>query len=203
MKVLLWVLMGFLLASIVVNKYLYEQNQELTGRIITIQVNSDKAVSEAKNAVYDKQKEIEVTSDELKNSKEAYAVTLDSVLKANQIKIKNLESALMVSSRWVDTIKSIAKTGKPFMVGETEKNGRETPLYDIPVSDNVKCWGMEGLIHTTDLNAQLIITKKTTDNATQLIVEKEKRFLFWVTRPAKYQILNDCGEPLILNVKMQ
>lgn len=203
MKILLWVLMGFLLASIGVNKYLYNQNQELTGRIITIQVNSDKAVSDAKNAVYDKQKEIEATSDELKNSKEAYAVKLDSVLAANAIKIKNLESALMINSQWADTLKSIAKTGKPFIVGTTLEKGKEIPVYDIPVSDKVRCWGMEGIIRTVDLNAQLIITKKTTNNATQLIVQKEKRFLFWVTRPAKYQIFNDCGEPIILNVKMQ
>ena len=201
MRIVTWILVGFLLASLGVNKYLYNQNQALTGKIVTIQFTSDQAVQNAKNIQWNNQVQVETTAKELANSQTAWARKLDSLTKANNIRVRNLESALIVSSHWKDTTKIKAQTGEAKVIS---KPAELVTKYSIPVSDNSSdCWGFKGEILTTDPGATLNILSRTTDNSVQLIVQKERRFLFWVTRQAKYDIFNDCGEPLPVNVQFK
>ena len=67
MRIVTLVLVGFLLASLGVNKYLYNQNQALTGKIVTIQFTSDQAVQNAKNIQWNNQVQVETTAKELAN----------------------------------------------------------------------------------------------------------------------------------------
>ena len=201
MRIVTWILVGFLLASLGVNKYLYNQNQALTGKIVTIQFTSDQAVQNAKNIQWNNQVQVETTAKELANSQTAWARKLDSLTKANNIRVRNLESALIVSSHWVDTTKIKATTEAPKVISAPAEL---VTKYSIPVSDNTSdCWGFKGEILTTDPGATLNILSRTTNNSVQLIVQKERRFLFWVTRKPKYNVFNDCGEPLPVNIQFK
>lgn len=166
MRIFTWVLVGFLLASIGVNKYLYTQNQTLAGKIVTIQGTSDQAVQNAKNIQWNNQVQIETTAAQLKSSQAAWARKLDSLTKANNIKVRNLQSALIVASHWKDTTKIKAQTGQAKVISQPAEL---VTKYSIPVSDATNdCWGFKGEIITIDPLATLNILERTNNNSVQL-----------------------------------
>jgi hypothetical protein len=130
---------------------------------------------------------------------------LDSVLKANKIKPSQIAQATVISSNYVDTNKVTANTGTPVIlplirIEDNNYNPSVRP-YSIPVWQKDSCWGMEGEIITTDINAKLNILKKTANNSNQLIVVKAKYFLFIRLHKQEFKLFTDCGESTFTEIK--
>lgn len=130
---------------------------------------------------------LKLTQKELENSNASYAIKLDSVLKANKIKPKQVKSATIINTVYKDT----TITEIVYLPPRIEpKKG-----FLIPVQVNGFCWGMKGEILTADSTSELRITERSSNNSAQLIVKK-KLFLgfLWATKKTEYKAYSDCGE---------
>lgn len=201
-SVVIWILVGLLLASMGANKYLLNKLEEKDGDLANANIDKINEVIKAKNAEWDKQRVIQLSHDSIKTSKEQYAQTIDSLLQSHNVNVNRLESALMLKSHWIDSVKQMAVMEKPQLRNPQDTN-KINPLLSIKTHLETKCWGMKGNIVTHDPESFLEVLEQSTNTYTNLLVYKEKRFLFWVTRKAEYHIYNDCGEVGITNVKIQ
>jgi len=200
-----WILVGLLLSFMGLSGYLYSDNKKLQANVITITLQKDQEVEKAQNEVWKGQKEIETTKGDLElaiKNNQAYAVKIDSLSKANGFKISRLEQALMISARWIDSTKKAATLGEFKLINPRDSN-KVNPLGSIPVTQQDKCWGMKGEIITRDPNSKFNVLQENTITELQLVVIKGRKFLFWVTKLPRYEAYNDCGEPVLLNVKMK
>ena len=140
-------------------------------------------------------KVLTLTAKEYKLLSDSVKGKLDSVMAVHKIKPRNVSSGTLIGTNYVDTNKVTATHGTPV---ELLKIGMKpiAPVWSIPVFKNDSCWGMWGVIISTDPNAKLNILKRTARNNAQLLVLKQRRFLWilWVTRKAEYRMYTDCGE---------
>ena len=118
---------------------------------------------------------------------------LDSVLKANKIKPRQLKGATIINIQYRDT-------------GSTKivyKDAIRLPdnSYKIPAGFDSQCWGFKGEILSKDPGSTLNITEKKASPSAQLVVVKEKRFLFWVTKKSEYKAFSDCGSITFTDIK--
>ena len=113
---------------------------------------------------------------------------LDSVMKANKIKPKQLVSATIIKTEYKDTgsVKIVYK--EPIALSDS--------TYRIELSYKDSCWGMKGVVLTKDKNTSFVLVERSAINNVQLIVTK-KRFLgfLWVQpKKQRYRIFSDCGQ---------
>jgi hypothetical protein len=199
MKMIIWVLVLAMAGTIA---FLKLKNESLRKDLILADKEKIEAVSLAKNEIWDKQQIIEVLHDSIQNSKIESIHRIDSIAKAKGWKISRLESDLALKSQWIDSVKQMANIGQFTPLNPKDTN-KINPLGSIPVSLDVNCWGMKGEIITRDPNSTFNVLVKSTTNYTDLFVFKGKKFLWWTIRKPSYQIVNECGEVKITNIKIK
>jgi hypothetical protein len=121
---------------------------------------------------------------------------LDSVMKANKIKPKQLVSATITKIQYKDTgsVKIVYKT--PVMALDS--------TYTIGVSYSDSCWSMKGSLLSKDPKTTFVLVERTASNNVQLLVT-QKRFLgfLWVQpKKQKHRIFSDCGEVEFTQINM-
>lgn len=132
-------------------------------------------------------RELELKKSEYNQLNIAWKDKLNEVLKANEIKLRTVQSATVIQTVFKDT-------------GSTKiiyKDIVQLPdrSFKIPLSVDDDCWGLKGFINSMDQNSQLEITERTSLNSVQLIVVR-KRFLgfLWMTKRTEFKAFSDCGE---------
>lgn len=118
---------------------------------------------------------------------------LDSVLKANKIKPKQVITATLIKTEYIDT------GGVKIVYREPEK--QIDSRYNIEVSYSDVCWGMEGVITSTDPETKLEITQRTANNNVQAVIIR-KRFLgfLWWKKNQELKVFSDCGEANVTQI---
>jgi hypothetical protein len=146
--------------------------------------NRLKANQENLTALHDR--ELTLRREEYKQLNTVWKDKLDSVLKDNKIKLRNVQQATVIQTVYKDTgsTKIIYKD----VIQLPDKS------FKIPVSVVEECWGMKGYVNSTDANSQLEITERTALNSIQLVVVR-KRFLgfLWFNGKTSFKAFNDCG----------
>jgi hypothetical protein len=135
-------------------------------------------------------------ADELSKLNTEASNKLDSVMKANKIKPKQLVSATITEIQYKDT-GSVKIVYKPAIMASDS-------LYKIPVSYADSCWSMKGHILSKDKKTTFVLVERTASNNVQLLVTK-KRFLgfLWVQpKKQKHRIFGDCGEVEFTQINM-
>lgn len=127
---------------------------------------------------------------------------IDSLEKANDILHKRVRSAQIINTSFKDTSHTDVTHGLPVI--ETPSDTIKPPIlpiFDITVSKEEYCWGMKGVIKTTDPKARLTITERTANNSVQRI-EVSNRFLgfLWMTKKSKFRVYTDCGDSEVKNI---
>jgi len=124
--------------------------------------------------------------------------TIDSLLKVIDKKPKDLKEATVVEESFKDTNSIEPKYSKPEIQKQDNKESLALtkPIYTIPVSLDSDCWGMKGVIKSTDPEAKLFIKERTFINSIQLLVVKKKKFLWWTTRKEQFKAFSDCQKEL-------
>lgn len=121
---------------------------------------------------------------------------LDSVIKANKIRPKEVISATIIRTEYKDTgsVKIVYK--EPFIAPDTR--------YIIPISYDNGCWGMKGEIISTDAEAKLDIRERTSDNNVQALITRKRviGFLWW-KKKIDLQVFRDCGKANVTQINYQ
>lgn len=147
--------------------------------------------------------QMNLTIDEYNELQGKSKTTIDSLLKVIDKKSKDLKEATVINESFKDTNTVEANYGNPTITEpKTKQNLTESsnivkPIYSIPVffgSD--MCWGMKGIIESTDPKAKLFIKEQTFNNSVQLIVIKKKKFLWWTVRKEQFRAFSDCEKEL-------
>lgn len=143
--------------------------------------------------------QMNLTIDEYENLQGKSKTTIDSLLKVIDKKSKDLKEATVVNENFKDTNSIEPDYGKPEIVEQkqTPNKVKARPIYSIPIllsSDS--CWGMKGVIQSTDPKAKLIIKERLFSNSIQIIVVKKKKFLWWTTRKEQFRAFSDCQQEL-------
>ncbi|MDD4971913.1 MAG: hypothetical protein PHT07_21005 [Paludibacter sp.] len=127
--------------------------------------------------------------------------TIDSLCKVIDKKPKDLKEATVINESFKDTNSVEASYGNPSITepkpNSTAKPNITKPIYSIPVSfGSDSCWGMKGVIQSTDPKARLFIKERTFINSVQLIVIKKKKFLWWTIRKEQFKAFSNCEKEL-------
>lgn len=157
----------------------------------------------------DHQRDLVLTRKEAKTlADESWQHRIDSTAKANGFKPRSIAGATVIQISNRDTGKTDVIHGTPVIIPPKEIAKKDTgkidqmiPMYQIPVSVDKKCWGMKGVIVTTDPKAQLSIMETNAPNGIDILLVR-KRFLgfLWFTKETKVHAYADCGELDITNV---
>ncbi len=170
---------------------------------LTLSVNSCKEnKSEAKRQsanmeqiTWDHARELTLTKYEYSKLKGEFKAKIDSVIKENNIKLKQVKQATVVKIAYRDT--AIAKIVYRNAVPKPDGS------FIIPVSFDSQCWSMTGTILTKDPLSLFAITEKRANNSIQLIVTNPKYFLgfLWRTKKGAYNAFSDCGKVDFTDIK--
>lgn len=120
---------------------------------------------------------------------------LDSVAKANDIKIKQIQQATIIKTVYKDT--GSVKIAYRDVISKPDGS------FTIPVSYDSQCWGMTGTILTKDALSLFAITEKRANNDIQLVITRDKYFLgfLWRTKKGSYRAFSDCGKVDFTDIK--
>ena len=137
--------------------------------------------------------ELTLTVDEFKHINTPVTQKVDSIRKVAKVPLRAIRNAEVTSITYRDTVAVEAKRDRPVEIKPLV--AMSVKYYAIPVSINEQCWGMKGLILTTDSSARLKITSRTAINSIQRL-EIGKRFLgfLWFTKKSTFKAYTDCGE---------
>jgi len=165
--------------------------------------DADRQSANMEQITWDHNRELTLTKYEYSKLQGEFKTTLDSVNKANDIKLKQVKQATLVKTKYVDTTKVTAHTGIPVPLPLLSIPSKL--MWSLPVFEKDSCWGVAGEIITTDINAKLNILKRSTNNRIQLIVTVPKYFLgfLWRTRKGAYNAFSDCGEVDVTNIQFK
>lgn len=147
-------------------------------------------------------KNLNLTREEYRLFKDQAKTKTDSVLKANDLLNKKVRSTEVINTAYKDTSKANVTHGQPIAIAtsDTLKNDIRTK-YQIEVEVKEYCWGMKGIITTTDPESKLMVTERTANNSIQKL-EISNRFLgfLWPTKKSKFVAFTDCGTVYITNI---
>ena len=133
-----------------------------------------------------------------------YNAKLDSVIKANKIKPKQVISATLITQAYKDTTKNEITQEKPQIIVPKEpiKPIESKTLYRIPISVNGECWSMKGEVITRDPETKVNITEKEFNNSAQaLIIRKRALGFLWWKKNVQLHVYSDCGETNITKIE--
>lgn len=121
---------------------------------------------------------------------------LDSVLKDNKIKLRNVQNATVIQTVYRDT-------GSTKIVYK-EVTQLPDKSFKIPFHFNDECMGAIGYINSMDPNSQLEVTEKTVNNSIQLVVIR-KRFLgfLWFNGKTDFKAFSDCGSVDVTKIEFK
>ena len=153
-----------------------------------------KANQENLTALHDR--ELTLRRNEYRDLNTAWKDKLDSVMKDNKIKLRNVQNATVIQTVFRDT--GSTKIVYKDVIQLPDKS------FKIPVSVNQDCWGMKGFVNSTDPNSQLEITERTGLNSVQLVVIR-KRFLgfLWFNGKTDFKAFSDCGTVDVTKINFQ
>lgn len=145
--------------------------------------------------------QMNLTIDEYDKLQGKSKTTIDSLLKVIDKKSKDLKEATVINENFKDTNTVEPDYGKPQIIEQKPSiptnTGSTKPIYSIPISlSNDSCWGIKGIIKSTDPGARLIIKERTFINSIQLLVVKQKKFLWWTIREEQFKAFSDCQQEL-------
>lgn len=139
------------------------------------------------------ERELTLRRNEYRDLNTEWKNKLDSVLKDNKIKLRNVQSATVIQTVYRDT-------------GSTRivyKDVIQLPSgsYKIPLDLSDGCIGMKVNILSNDPKSELEVIEKTFSNSTQLVVIR-KRFLgfLWYNGKTNFRAFTDCGESDITKI---
>ena len=139
------------------------------------------------NLTKEKNQILKITRSEFERSETKWKQKIDSVIKAEGIKLSQIKAATVLETVYRDTggVKVVYKD--PILLPDKE--------YSIPVTYYTKCWGMVGTITTIDKNAKLDIVERTASNSVQLLITRKRALGFlWWKKGEQYKGYSDCGE---------
>jgi hypothetical protein len=144
--------------------------------------------------------QLNMTLAEYKNLQTKDKATVDSLLEVIKKKPKDLKEATVIRESFKDT-NTIEPKYSPPIADQPKPNEQilSKPMYSIPISlssDSDSCWGMKGIIKSTDPKARLFINERSFINSIQLLVIKNKKFLWWTIRKEQFKAFSDCGKEL-------
>lgn len=136
---------------------------------------------------------LNLTVDEYKKTATRDKEKLDSVLKANKLRPKQIVSATITNTIYKDTgsVKIVYRDVLKQPDGS----------FTIPVSFVNQCWGFKGEILSKDQASTFNLLERTAKNSSQLIVVKAKYFLFIRLKKSEYKLFTDCGEGKFTDIK--
>lgn len=145
------------------------------------------------NLIKEKDQILKITREEFEKSEAKWKCKIDSVIKAEGIKLNQVKSATVIQTVYRDTGRVNIIYQTPVAISDS--------LYFVQISYHDKCWGVAGTIKSSDKNAQLHITERSASNSAQLIVTR-KRFLgfLWWQKGEQFRAYSDCGEVEFTNV---
>lgn len=185
-----WLIIALLIAGGTIT-WLKKQNKELKDTIVIMKHEAEEASASFASVNWFNATTITVMKNQWAEKDKRLQTKLDSLVKVNHLKA--LVSATVIDTEYKDTNRVQAVTEAPIL--------KDANIYIVPVSYDNGCWGMKGEILTSDKGARLDITERKAVNSIQMVVVKERKFLFWTTRKAQYQIYSDCGDPIVTEIK--
>ena len=179
-KIILIVLLAFALWCVA--GYLIKLRKENK----RLQWNQEQITKENKRA-------LSLKADEYNHLNTTWKNKLDSTLKANKLKIRNVQGATVVQTVYKDT--GSTKIIYRDIIQLPDKS------FKIPIEISEKCWGMKGYLTSMDANSHLEVTERTTTNSVQLVVIR-KRFLgfLWFNGKTDFKAFTDCGQSDITKI---
>ena len=164
--------------------------------VIKLRVENSRLASNQENLTALHDRELTLKTNEYRDLNAAWKDKLDSVLKDNRIKLRNVQTATVIQTAYRDTgsTKIIYKD----VIQLPDKS------FKIPIETAEGCWGMKGFINSTDKDSQLEITERTAANSIQLVVIR-KRFLgfLWFNGKTQFKAFTDCGESDITKIEFK
>ena len=182
-------MMGLIILLSLSIRHYFKRNKYLSDQIVILSDQVKKSESELSIVNWNNSATTTISQSNWINLERKLKNKLDSVTKAN--KIKAINTATVIAVNYHDTIKVEVTRDIPIKMNDS---------YIIPVSYNSQCWSLQGEIMSLDPGSTLSITERKGSNSIQLIVEKERRFLWWVRKKAQYRAFSDCGSLRIDNV---
>jgi hypothetical protein len=192
MKMLTTFLIVSILAMAGAITLLKKSNSKLKDEVAVLKHENRTMQSQYETMTWDNQNALTLSRYEYSKLRTDLTAKIDSLLKANRIKPKEIVSATVIENKYTDTTKVKAVTKQPENVNNS---------YIIPVSWDNGCWGMVGEISTSDKLAELSILNRKFSNSIQLVVTREKKFLFIRLKRASYNVFSDCGTVNIESIK--
>jgi len=142
--------------------------------------------------------QLNMTISEYKNLQSEDKSTIDSLLKVIDRKPKQIKEATVINESFKDTNSIEPIYSEPTIDKPTNSPTSSKPIYSIQVSTDkdLDCWGMKGVIKSTDPKARLIIKERIFNNSVQLLVIKKKKFLWWTIQKEQFRAFSDCQKEL-------
>lgn len=151
-----------------------------------IKAENERHRENVENLTKQHEQELTLTRAEFDKSETWWKYKIDSLTKANKIRPKEVKSATIIQTQYIDTgsVRIVYKT--PVIAPEN--------AYLIPVSYSDSCWGMEGVIKTKDPESKFDLTERTSKNSAQLLVTRKRvlGFLWW-SKKQSFKAYTDCG----------
>jgi hypothetical protein len=160
----------------------------VTERLVKANSERERLEGNLTNVTAERIRELSLSKAEYNRLNTDWKVKLDSVLAANEIKLKEVKSAVIIRTVYRDTgsVKIIYRD-----VIRMPDNS-----FRIPVSFDNGCWSMAGTISSFDIGSKLDITQRGGKNSVERIEIKPKRFLgfLWITKGGEVKAFSDYGE---------
>ena len=192
------VFIGILLASLGANKYLLTKSEKSDIAIVELTAANKYLAQQLATANLKDPNSVTMTKEEYENLQDkATKEPLDSTLSANGKDIDDVETATVETSNYVDST-TIQATVKPStLVPDQKDTTLLKQLYNSEVSLITKCWGMKGVITSTDPNPTFKVTDQLAHQSVQSIVYKPKYILGIIRiKKERLEVYSDCGKPL-------
>ncbi|WP_159522891.1 hypothetical protein [Sunxiuqinia indica] len=178
--------------------YLYKKSRETAKR----------ETANVKSLLKDKDLELKLTRKEYKESNLEAKQKIDSIRKEYNIKLKEVKSATVVKTVYIDTTTQTAEMGLPEEIIQPKDTispiiiQNIKPLYRIPTNIKGSCWSMKGEIISHDPESRLNVIERRSDNSIQLLVTRERflGFLWWKGKQ-EFKAYSDCGEKKVTKIE--
>jgi len=163
--------------------------------IKSVKADRDRETLNVQNLTKDRDNSVvklNLTKEQFEKSNTDWKHHTDSLIKANDIKLRQIKSTVIYKTEYKDTgsVKIVYKT----------ISAKPDGSYVIPVSYDSNCWGFSGQILSKDYASKLNILERRSSNTAQ-ILRTEKRFLgfLWITKREE-RVFNECGTIQITDI---